>query len=72
MIITKNFSMFVPLVNPYRQYNNTDLYLDGLAFLGFVNIAKVAEPFKQRGVNIDKNNLIKDYLAKSTNYVADY
>lgn len=63
--------MFVPLTAPYRTYNNTDLYLDGLSFLGYVNIAKVAEPFmnKERKSEIDKTKLIREYLAKSTNYV---
>ena len=68
LIITKRYTMIVPLIRPYRIYNSNDLYLDGLAFLGIVNVAKVAEPFKvqERNVNIDRTELIKGYLERST------
>lgn len=31
--------MIVPLVEPYEIYNNSKLYLDGLAYLGLIHTA---------------------------------
>ena len=68
LIITKKFTMLVPLIRPYRTYNSNDLYLDGLAFLGIVSVARVAEPFRvqERNVKVDRDELVKEYLARST------
>lgn len=46
LIITKKRIILVPLVEPYAVYNNTKLYLDGLAFLGFVHTAKLDRPYE--------------------------
>ena len=38
--------MVVPLVEPYDVYNGTKLYIDGLAFLGYILTAKVQKPYE--------------------------
>ena len=45
LIFTKKRIIIVPLVEPYATYNNSKLYLDGLAFLGFVHTAKLDRPY---------------------------
>jgi len=37
--LTKKYLLIVPLVEPYEIYNNTKLYLDGLAYLGVIHTA---------------------------------
>lgn len=41
LIITAKIIMIVPLVEPYQVYDQTNLYLDGLAFLGYVQVPKL-------------------------------
>ncbi len=38
--------MIVPLSEPYKIYNGQKLYLDGLAYLGFVHTADVIESYE--------------------------
>lgn len=38
--------MLVPLVEPYAVYNGQKLYLDGLAFLGYIHLAKLERPYE--------------------------
>jgi hypothetical protein len=37
--------MAVPLVDCYQNYNNQNLYVDGLAYIGVVHIAQTNSPF---------------------------
>lgn len=37
--------MVVPLIDSYQTYNNQNLYVDGLAYLGVVHIAHTNSPF---------------------------
>lgn len=46
LIITKKFTLVVALAEPYRVYGQNSLYFDGLAYLGYVQTAKVAEGYK--------------------------
>lgn len=41
LIFTKKRIVVVPLVEPYDIYNGSKLYLDGLAFLGYVHTARL-------------------------------
>lgn len=45
LIITKEFTMVTALVEPYRVYGTHLLYFDPLAYLGYVNVAKVVEGY---------------------------
>jgi len=51
----------VPLVDSYRTYNGQKLYLDGLAYIGVVHLAKVVSPFS---VKKPENLKASDYLIK--------
>jgi len=42
----KDMLMIVPLSDPYKVYNQQKLYLDGLAYLGFVHTADVIDPYQ--------------------------
>ncbi len=35
----------MPLVEPYAVYGGAKLYLDGLAFLGYIHTAKLERPY---------------------------
>lgn len=39
--MTKKFTLVVALAEPYRIYGQNSLYFDGLAYLGYVQTAKV-------------------------------
>ena len=53
MIFTKKFILVVPIAETYEVYNETKLYLDGLAYLGnllfnlgFVQLAHLQKPYQ--------------------------
>jgi hypothetical protein len=45
LILTKKRVILVPLVQPYAVYGGAKLYLDGLAFLGYIHTAKLERPY---------------------------
>jgi hypothetical protein len=56
------------LAEPYRVYGKNSLYFDGLAFLGYVQIAKVVEGFMLKPCKIDSGETIRRYLAKCSTW----
>lgn len=59
------------MVEPYASYNGQKLYLDGLAFLGYVHTAKLERPYginEPKVGNEDKGQEISISLAKTTGY----
>lgn len=46
LLMTKDYTMLIPLIDSYQTYNAQRLYLDGLAYIGLVHTAKTASPFK--------------------------
>jgi hypothetical protein len=46
LIFTNKRIIIVPLVEPYAVYNGTKIYLDGLAFLGYVHTARLERPYE--------------------------
>jgi hypothetical protein len=46
LIITNKYVLIVALTEPYRVYGNNSLCFDGLAYLGYLQIAKVVEGYK--------------------------
>ena len=58
--------MIVPLVEPYALYNGQKLYHDGLAFLGYLQIAKVVDAYKIKSDAIRTGEGIRKALARSS------
>ena len=52
LIITKKYLMIVPLVEPYEVYNGNKLYLDGLAFLGYVHTARLQKSYQMKKAKV--------------------
>lgn len=46
LVVTSKYTLIVALTQPYRVYGQNHLYFDGLAYLGYVQIAKVIEGYK--------------------------
>lgn len=61
MILTQEYLLLVPLIDSYRTYNNQRLYLDGLAYIGVVHLARVVSPFS---VKKPEALMVTDYLTK--------
>ena len=64
----------MPLVAPYALYGGSKLYLDGLAFLGYVHTAKLERPYEISAPKIgteQKGAEIQQMLAKSTGFKED-
>ena len=40
--------MLIALTEPYKIYGNVSLYFDGLAYLGYVHLAKVTEGYMMK------------------------
>lgn len=69
LILTKKRILLVPLVEPYAVYNGTKLYLDGLAFLGYIHTAKLERAYEISSPKVgnEKKGLeIRQMLARST------
>jgi len=58
----------VALTQPYRVYGNNSLYYDGLAFLGYVQVAKVIEGYMLKPTKIDSGPAIRQSLAESSGW----
>lgn len=46
LVMTKEYTMLIPLIDSYQTYNSQRLYLDGLAYIGVVHTARTASPYK--------------------------
>lgn len=71
LIFTKKRIVIVPLVEPYDIYNGSKLYLDGLAFLGYVHTARLEKPYeisKPKVGNEQRGAEIQRLLAMSTGW----
>lgn len=53
LVITKKYVIIFALTEPYRVYGTNSLYFDGLAYLGYVQIAKVVEGYTLKPTKID-------------------
>lgn len=74
LVFTKKRILLVPLVEPYAVYNGLKLYLDGLAFMGYIHTAKLERPYQINQPKIgneEKGAEIRQMLAKSTAYVEE-
>lgn len=71
LVFTKKRILIVPLVEPYEVYNGSKLYLDGLAFLGYVHTARLEKAYeiaKPKVGNEERGAEIQHLLTKSTNW----
>jgi hypothetical protein len=74
LIITKKFIIIVPLVEPYEVYNGGKLYLDGLAFLGYIHTARLEQAYQIPVPSIGNENKgveLRKMLARTTGKVLD-
>lgn len=54
------------LAEPYKVYGSASLYFDGLAFLGYLQIAKVVDVYKIKSDAIKTGEGIRSALARSS------
>lgn len=54
LILTQEYLMTVPLIDSYRIYDQHPLYLDGLAYIGVVHLARVVSPFSVKKPEVPK------------------
>lgn len=50
------------------MYGNNNLYFDGLAYLGYVQVAKVVEGYKIKDEKINSGPTIRNALARTSAY----
>jgi hypothetical protein len=46
--VCKDYTLIIALCEPYKTYGEHQLYFDGLAYLGMVQVAKVVEPYQMK------------------------
>lgn len=70
LIISKKYTLIVALTEPYRVYGENLLYFDGLAYLGYVQTAKVIEGYKlnENQDRINDGASIRASLARCSGY----
>jgi hypothetical protein len=69
IILTKKRVLLVPLAEPYAVYNGAKLYLDGLAFLGYIHTAKLEKAYEISSPKVGNEKRgaeIRQMLARST------
>lgn len=57
--MTKKFTLVVALTEPYKIFGMNPMYFDGLAYLGFVQVAKVLEGYKLKEEKIEEGHSIR-------------
>jgi len=57
--MTKKFTLVVALTEPYKIFGINPMYFDGLAYLGFVQVAKVLEGYKLKEEKIEEGHSIR-------------
>ena len=68
IILTQSYLLIVPLINNYDSYDGKNLYLDGLASIGVVDIPKLNSPFM-----VEKKKMLSpyEYVEKSFGKLED-
>ena len=60
--------MIVALTDPYKVYGNYNLYFDGLAYLGYVHLARVIDGYQLKPLSTNYNKKLPELLAKCSGY----
>lgn len=68
IIFAKDYTLIVALTEPYKTYGSANLYFDGLAYLGYVHIAKVVEGYNMKQTEKDQSKVVPGMLARCSGY----